>query len=144
MIRNILLGLAAGVIFTACHAFITRDKPLTDFEYVCEAVRVMYNVGCGELEPPIVVYSKIIQEASRGQWRGVWIWYENYVFVDPDLDDEQKHKTTLHEISHYVLHNLGLVEIEDTCEHERVARLISGGNWGDSVRRIYGCPLEGS
>jgi len=47
----------------------------------------------------------------------------------------------LHEMTHYVLYELELIEGNETCEHERIARVISGGTWTDRDKGVYGCTV---
>ena len=146
LIRNILLTLWAGVMLTSCHALYTYwpTTPKTDFEYICQEIEVMFEVGCGTLEAPTVVYSSIIDDAAGWRrWHGVYYHGEPYIFINPTSPDSLKHEILLHEMTHYVLYELELIEGNETCEHERIARLISGGTWTDSDKGSYGCVNRG-
>ncbi len=137
----ILLGFAA---LSACSLIaVNLDPPVpyrTDtFEYVCYQLELMYDVPCGDIAAPIVVISDIINDASRGQWYGVVYNGEPYVFISPDEDEAKTLDIILHETGHYVIWELNLPPKDDTCEGERVVRLISGEIWDDANKRLYGC-----
>lgn len=145
LIRNVLLGLAAATLFTACHALYSFwPRPPTDFGYVCQQIELMYEVGCGTLEAPTVVYSDIINSASGwGYWHGVYYHGESYIFINPQSPVDMQNEILLHEMTHYVLYELQLIPDNETCEQERVAREISGGIWGNAEKRVYGCTNKG-
>lgn len=115
---------------------------LTPFEYVCQELAALYpGTDCAALEDPIIIYSSIIDDAAGrwAQWHGVYYWGEPYIFVNPDDDEEQQAQTIMHEMVHYVVWENDLPPKEDTCENERVARIISGGTWTDLEKGYYGC-----
>ena len=86
------------------------------------------------------MYSSIIDAASGwAKWHGVYYHGESYIFIDPTSPDEMQNEIILHETTHYVMYELGLFEGIDICEQERVARIISDGEWGDNEKRVYGC-----
>lgn len=117
-------------------------KELTSFEYVCEELKIMYpSTTCEDLDPPIIIRSEIIDDASGrwSHWYGVYYRGEPYIFVNPDNDDEQNAITILHEMVHYVVYNNELPPMDDTCLGEEIARQISGGEWTDEDKKFYGC-----
>ena len=140
-----LLGLLG---LTACTWIVTLVAPAVPtsddhFAYVCYKLEQMYDVPCGELQAPIIVYSVIINDASgRWQtWHGIYYHGEPYIFINPD-SDEDVDKIILHETGHYIIYELDLPPKGDTCEGERVVRLISGGEWGEEQRASYSCPAD--
>jgi Zn-dependent peptidase ImmA (M78 family) len=88
---------------------------------------------------PVIVTSAVVKEFDNAwtTYRGFYYEDEPYIFVRDDMEEDQYRETMIHEMVHYVIYKLGFDY--DTCEHERLARLISGGDWGDSVRSLYGC-----
>ena len=110
------------------------------FAYVCYQLEQMYDVPCGELLAPTIVYSAIINDAAGrwSKWHGVYYSGEPYIFINPDSDKDVD-EIILHETGHYIIYELDLPPKGDTCEGERVVRLISGGEWGEEQRATYGC-----
>ncbi len=111
----------------------TKDAP---FEYVCYQLEEMYDVPCGALEAPTIIYSNIINPG----YHGVYYHGEPYIFINPNSPEELKEEIILHEMGHYIIYELDLPPKGDKCEGERVVREISGGTWGEDDRFPYGCP----
>ncbi len=113
------------------------------FNYVCSALYEIYFVSCATLQAPTIVYSDIINDASGwGTWYGVYYHGEPYIFINPSFLDDPDfdlNEVILHEMGHYVIYELDLPPKDDTCEGERVVRLISGGEWTDAAKKHYGC-----
>ncbi len=105
------------------------------FAYVCYEIEVMYDVACDDLVAPIVVYSEILDR----RFYGVYYWDEPYIFVRKNASEELTLEIILHETTHYVMWELDIDDAMDTCEKERVARVISGGAWDWDDKRMYGC-----
>ncbi len=134
-----LLGLTAcawiGILVEP--AIPTRDD---HFAYVCYKFEQIYDVPCSDLQAPIIVYSVIIDDASGRweTWHGIYYYGEPYIFVNPG-SDEDVDEIILHETGHYIIYELALPPKGDTCEGERVVRLISGGEWEEEDKLPYGC-----
>jgi hypothetical protein len=152
LIRRFLATLAVASILTACHAVVTYwpvPYPDTDFEYVCSEfskeisddfdTERRWNDVCLMLQRPVIVESSIVKEFDSvySIIRGLYYKDEPYIFVRPDMTLKQKTQTIQHEMVHYVIYALGFDY--DTCEHERIARKISGGPWDISTKSLYGC-----
>ncbi len=141
------MGLLVLLALSACTWLATLIEPpspeRTDhFAYVCAALYEIYFVSCVTVEAPTIIYSNIINDASGWRtWYGVYYHGEPYIFINPDygLGDVDLDELILHEMGHYVIYELDLPPKEDTCEGERVVRLISGGTWDDDAKRSYSC-----
>jgi len=141
MIKGLLALLVVALGCTSCSLPTIRGDEISDpFGYVCWKVEQMYGVGCGDLEPPKIVYSKYVN--MRGMSYGLYIRGEKNIYINPQAPVNKK-TIIEHEMTHYVLYELDLIDPKgERCESERVARLISRGDddpWNDRVKRGYGC-----
>jgi hypothetical protein len=148
-IKGIWIALSIGVIITACDLTVKATRPAapTNYEYVCERIGELFNkmkeVECRLLPEPILVESKV---SYNWRWLGAWFHFEPYIFIAYGLDEPLRTTVIQHEAAHYYLHNLGLIEnVNDNCEHERLARLISEGDedeWDAKAKQVYGCTKD--
>lgn len=147
-IRGTFIALLAGVIITSCHSISSslRDPHITpEWELVCRRVDKIYDgnqlTACLGLEAPIVIESSIVEDFDTPWLHFLGLHYigEPYVFIRKGLDIEQRRKTILHEMGHYALANLKLVDDDDECEHERIVRQIAEEPWDKDARAPYGC-----
>ena len=114
--KLVLTWIAVALSVVAC-ATQYNPKPVepTAFEQVCTKALQEYGALCKDLEAPIVVYSQVVDDL---EYYGFYYPGEPYIFVNPYGDHVEK--TLIHEIVHYVLHELDLVI--ERCESEEIAR----------------------
>ena len=131
-----LAGLTLAGSLALAAAEVQKGDP---FDYVCEQVSAVYETSgiCSGLEPPEVILSEVLNLNSWTRLNGVYLRGEKYIFVSPTSTNVQR--TIEHEMTHYILDTLSLVGETDVCEHERVARFVSGQPWTDRQKEQYGC-----
>jgi len=127
MIKNVLIGLSL-LWFVGCAA-------QSEFDYVCDELEVIYDISCDNLSAPILVYSELVEYNG---WYGVYFRGEHYIFINPNYPNMFL-EIERHETVHYVLDHLGIYELITKCEGERIARLISFGEWSARHKRQYNC-----
>lgn len=113
------------------------------WDYVCESIGNVYSIDnvCEGISPPLVIYSDVINIGLfGGNLNGLYIPGEPYVFVSPLGTNVVR--TIEHEMVHYLTHEAGLIGERDMCEHERVARFVSGQSWEQKIRDRYGCQKD--
>ncbi len=135
-----VMTLLAMAGLSACALIIQNFTPVPytpsqPFEYACQELEKMYDVACGDLEAPTIIYSRVVYEG----FYGVYYPGEPYIFINSGSPPEMWEEIVLHEMGHYVIYELELPGRYDTCEGERVVREISGGEWTDADKRVYGC-----
>lgn len=133
------------VVFTIGHAVLKTNRHVestTEWEQVCNAVYVYYDETCTNLEPPTVVESSIIGLAD---WPpgvityGLYFEGEPWIFVRPGLTSSERSIVIMHEMFHYIDHELDDL-VPDQCEEERMARVLSGDDpWDELTKELYGC-----
>ena len=116
------------------------------FEYTCYHIEQMYpSSSCYGLTPPIIITTLLVQEFDESFFtmEGFYVYGDPYIFIRTGLEYLEARDVIIHETVHYVLYELYIVDNEEICEQERVARLIAGDPWDDkNVREIYGCPAD--
>lgn len=99
------------------------------FFMVCEAVEADHGVACGDLEPPTLVITSMLEVVKfKGDYlNGIHMVGEPYVFVNWFAEDIMQ--TALHETTHYVTYSLGIYsidpELNDYCDAEKYARKVA-------------------
>lgn len=148
VIKGLFATLTIAALITACDIAIKLTRPAdpTFMQAVCAGIGEMYGsieeVNCRLLDEPTVVYSVELLEFFRSY--GFYIPGEDNIYIHPDAPVDRR--TILeHEATHYVLYELDLVDPDDTCEQERVAREISTGDddeWTARIATAYGCTIS--
>jgi hypothetical protein len=142
------LLLAASLAVAAPASAEDHAVNFDEWSYVCAAlVGLGYSrVDCQKIQPPTVVVSKIVRDATRrGILFGVTYDGEPYVFVNPSLSRENQRLIVIHETVHYVLWQAyGAYGVPvDRCKSEEVARIVERARAGspsdESWRVWYGC-----
>lgn len=91
--------------------------------------------SCVSVPPPVVIVTQLVDEASS-TWQGVHFLGEKYIFINTFAISPNQ--TLVHEMVHYLLSNMGLGK-DEVCEHERLARSLSGQEWDARTKERYGC-----
>ncbi|MHC4370025.1 MAG: hypothetical protein ACYSW8_20635 [Planctomycetota bacterium] len=147
LIKATWVALTVAFLITACDVAIKATRPdgPTPFEAVCIGIGEEYGrdaeIECRLLDEPVIVFTKALNGAYGSL--GFYIHGEPNVYVRPGLSPELTRTVIEHETVHYVVYELQLMDVSDTCEMERVARKISTGDediWNDKAKRSYGCP----
>lgn len=114
------------------------------FELVCAEVESRYNYTCEGIEAPTIVITGVL---PWGYW-GAYYPGEKYIFVNLETPSHKKWLTILHETTHYVAHNTGLISPYDNCTHEETAREVSAAITSTEVDPTwvvrYGCAAKAS
>ncbi len=138
--KKTMIAIAAMLIF-ACTALVVTPPPPTPFEQICEKVKEQYDKDCGDLAPPIIIFSQIVPRLNP-RFRGVYFNGENYIFIHPDKSEPEI--TIIHETVHYVINKTGaLIYATGRCESEEMARVwtaeITDTVYVDDWRARYQC-----
>ena len=135
------------VLLLGCAAVATAPEPEpTTFDIACVALEEFIEEPCLGLEPPVVIKSNIITGHyfnAIGMLRGVHYPGEKYVFVNPLMTEDEQRAIEIHETVHYITHTTGVSELWDRCTDEELARrvdsIVSGEEYNDDWRDLYGC-----
>lgn len=131
------------IVLFGCAAVQPEPEPTT-FDIACEYIERDYPTACLGMEAPIVVKSGLVLDHYLNfiaVLRGVHYPGEKFVFVRPDLRDEEEYRTVIHETVHYITHQAG-IDIT-RCYDEELARRIGaesvGGTYSGKWKEYYGC-----
>ena len=127
----VALAILASVTNTSAEA----SRP-SEWDETC----AIMQIDCTGIQKPIVIYTNLM-----GVWGlyGAYYHGEPFLFIDPDAPPE----TYVHELTHYLLWNLGLFRggKADSCSSEELARRVAaiwaGEEYNDKWRLRYGCRI---
>jgi len=109
----------------------SSNARLKAFDETCAIMRI----NCAGINKPIVIYTNLMGEFRL--W-GAYVHGEPFLFIDPDAPVD----TYVHELTHYLLWEVGLFR-KDRCMSEEMARRVAaiwmGEAYEDDWRRQYRC-----
>lgn len=123
--------LLMALLLSGSVAGIKQDVPtnIAPMDYACTVL----EVDCTEFKQPSIIYTNVME--ALGLW-GAYAYGEDFVLIDHDAPAA----TVVHEVTHYVLWNVGM---RDRCISEEAARRVhhkwEGTPYDDSWRNLYQC-----
>lgn len=99
-------------------------------DYVCRTL----ELDCRGIPAPTIIYTGLMSALGL---HGAYMPGDRFIFIDPSAPAH----TVVHEMTHYILWETGVVE--DRCLSEEVARRVhhvyEGTTYDDSWRKRYQC-----
>jgi hypothetical protein len=121
------MGIMLFLITSLAYGGTTQEK----WQDTCDIL----EVDCTDMAPPTVVVTSLM--GALGLY-GAYYPGEHMIFVDPYAPE----KTEVHEMTHYLLYELGLFR-DNRCMSEEVARRVhhkwEGTTYDDTWRSQYRC-----
>jgi hypothetical protein len=137
MLHKILIALGASLLIAS--VAVSEPPPPTAFDIACEELRL----DCSNIPPPLVIYTTDPKLLNGNQNLGVYWRGFDLIYINSGRHVMPWDAVELHEMVHYVLHQLNDVP---RCKSEEMARVITARVYNMEVnpawRGVYRCQVQ--